>query len=555
MIQFVSKFSFLFVIFLAAWSSTAIAQNACFTENEAAQIIRTIKNPSKVKKDKQLKRELLRMQEKRESLNREAFEDIKNAELIVARSNQENRKNLIRVCGILKETGWLRKEIVGDDGVDAMLFIIRNSDELEIQEQLFPVLAEAAKAGFISKANLAPPLDKKRIAERGKQIFGTQIRVRDEIGYLYPLENKANVDRWRKSYDLPRLAEFIKLIEMDYRTIVVSMPLPPQLTSKKSVLPISKTNDAANLGLTENDDEILSIESGLVNLNLRVLNKDLLGTRGLDLKKEDFLVYENGELQNIGFFSTTDTPFDLVLLLDLSGSTREKQYLIAESAASFIQLARPGDRIAIVAFTDRISIVSEFSSDKQKLYEKVRKIDDYGTSRVWDALEFTYEKLLSKQDPGRRSAVVFMTDGVDNSLMQNRARQRAGSYFYSSRPSQITFTDLLETVRKNETTLFSIYLDTENGYSGTYASPKSYRQARRGLEFLAEESGGQFYRAAQLEDLNGIYERIINDLSEVYSVGYESKNEDRDGSWRAVNVKVKGRADLTVKSKSGYYAR
>ncbi len=554
MIRFVAKFSFLSVILLASWPSNAIAQNACLTENEAAQIIRTIRNPYKVKKDKRLKRELLSMQEKRESLNREAFEDTKNAELIAARSNRENKNNLIRVCGILKETGWLRKEIVGDDGVEAMLFIIRNSDELEIQDQLFPVLAEAAKAGLISKANLAALLDKKRIAERGKQIFGTQIKIRDEIGYLYALENKANVDRWRKSYDLPPLAEFIKLIEMDYRTIVVSMPLPPQLTSKKSVLPISKTNDA-DLGLTENDDEILNIESGLVNLNLRVLNKDLLGTRGLDLKKEDFFVYENGELQDIAFFSTTDTPFDLVLLLDLSGSTREKQYLIAESAARFIQLARPGDRIAIVAFTDRISIVSEFSSDKQKLYEKVRKIDDYGTSRVWDALEFTYEKLLSKQDPDRRSAVVFMTDGVDNSLMQNRARQRAGSYFYSSRPSEITFTDLLETVRKNETTLFSIYLDTENGYSGTYASPKSYRQARRGLEFLAEESGGQFYRAAQLEDLNGIYERIINDLSEVYSVGYESRNEDRDGSWRAVNVKIKGRADLTVKSKSGYYAK
>ena len=101
---------------------------------------------------------------------------------------------------------------------------------------------------------------------------------------------------------------------------------------------------------------------------------------------------------------------------------------------------------------------------------------------------------------------------------------------------------------------FSLYLDTEQLYSGRSANAKSYRQARQGLKFLAEESGGLFYRAQQLEDLSGLYEKIINDLSEVYSLGYEPKNAVRDGSWRELKVKIKGRPDLTVRSKNGYYA-
>lgn len=540
----------LFVLFFI--SSAAFAQNQCLSEAEANKIIQTIKNPPKLKKDKNLKRELLTMQKVQTDLNGKVLGNPEKNRQFVQELNNLSRRNLIRLCRIFNEYGWLTKEFVDTEGLEAALFIIRNSNDVEIQREIFPVIVEATQKGFISKANLASLIDRIRIKSGGRQIFGTQIKIEDEVGFLYPLENETNVDKWRKIYELPSLSDFIKTIESEYRTIVVKMPQQPMLKNDKNV---SKSSDNLLLGLSVDDDEVLNIESKLVNLNVRILDKDLNGTRGLKLKKEDFQVFENGEEQEISFFSNTDTPFDLVLLLDLSGSTLQKQELIADSARRFIELARPKDRIAIIGFTDRVRIVSEFSSNKNELFAKLEAIDDYGSSKVWDALDFTYKKILAaSQEKGRRSAVVFMTDGVDNTLLQNSIRINGRSSYNSMQPSKITFTELLETVRNNDANVFSIYLDTELSYLGRYANDKSYRQARRSLQMLAEESGGQYYRAGQIEELNGIYKKIVNELSEVYSLGYEPKDEKNDGSWRELKIKLKGKPDLTVKTKLGYYA-
>ncbi len=542
----------LLVIFFA--STTTFAQNQCLSEAEANKVIQTIKNPPKLKKNKSLRRELVKMREAQTELNDKILAQTENNKPLVERLNALSREHLVRLCGIYKEYGWLTKNIVETEGLEAALFIIRNSNNAGLQREIFPVVVEASQAGLIPKANLASLIDRIRLKSGGRQIFGTQLKVEDEIGYLYPLENEAKVDDWRKTYQLPPLADFIKQIETEYRTLVVKMPSSPILKNNKT-LNVSKGDDDLGLGLSDDEDEVLSIESRLVNLNVRVLDENLNGTRGLNLKREDFQVFENGIKQEISFFSTADTPFDLVLLLDLSGSTLEKQGLIADSAKRFIELARPKDRIAIISFTDRAKIISEFSSDKQELFAKLEAIDDYGSSKVWDALDFTYKKILAKSEKGRRSAVVFMTDGVDNTLMQDIGRSGSGGSFYNSlQPSKITFTELLETVRKNDANVFSIYLDTELLYTSRLINDKSYRQARRSLQMIAEESGGQFYRAGQIEALNGIYKNIINDLSEVYSLGYEPSDAKNDGTWRELKIKIKEKPGLTVKSKKGYYA-
>ena len=119
-----------------------------------------------------------------------------------------------------------------------------------------------------------------------------------------------------------------------------------------------------------------------------------------------------------------------------------------------------------------------------------------------------------------------MTDGVDNAL------GGGGGGF------EISFADLLEAVRKNDELIIPIYLDTErdreylNGYE-----KRLYENARNTLALLAQESGGFYYKARKIEDLNGVYDQVINDLGKVYSVGYRPTNEKRDGSWRAVVVK------------------
>ena len=137
-----------------------------------------------------------------------------------------------------------------------------------------------------------------------------------------------------------------------------------------------------------------------------------------------------------------------------------------------------------------------------------------------------------------------MTDGVDNAL--------GGS---SGSGSAISFADLLEAVRKNDELLIPIYLDTEsdNDFLSSFGR-RTYENARKTLALLAQESGGLYYTARKIEDLNGVYDQVINDLGKVYSLGYRPTNEKRDASWRTVTVAMPSHQDLKARARPGYYA-
>jgi Ca-activated chloride channel family protein len=232
--------------------------------------------------------------------------------------------------------------------------------------------------------------------------------------------------------------------------------------------------------------------------------------------------------------------------MDLSGSTADKRDLIRKSTRRFIEAARPTDRIAILAFADDVWVVCPLTVDRARLLAAAGKIEGGGGSHVWDALAFTLDNVFESASSPRRRAVVFMTDGVDNAL----------NSFYGSGGSKISFADLLESVRKHDALVVPIYLDTEdrNSYFGD-SGRRTYASARNTLAMLALESGGLYYSARKVEDLNGVYEQVIEDLSKVYSIGYRSTNEKRDGSWRGVNIEIPGHRDLKTRARPGYYAR
>jgi VWFA-related protein len=216
--------------------------------------------------------------------------------------------------------------------------------------------------------------------------------------------------------------------------------------------------------------------------------------------------------------------------------------LIRRSTRRFIEAARPTDRIAIVTFADDFWVVSPLTVDRAKLLSSANQISGGGGSRVWDALEFTLDHIFESATSPRRRAVVFMTDGVDNALGMGSAGSR------------ISFADLLESVRQHDALIVPIYLDTEGGdYLGDLGH-RMYENARNTLGVLAFESGGLYYSARKLEDLNGVYEQVIEDLSKVYSLGYRSTNEKRDGSWRAVNIATPAHPELKTRARPGYYA-
>jgi VWFA-related protein len=294
---------------------------------------------------------------------------------------------------------------------------------------------------------------------------------------------------------------------------------------------------------TESVDETITIDTGLVDLNVSVFSRNAKLPVG-ELQQKDFVVLENGEAEEISFFAAASAPFDLVLLLDLSGSTADKLDLIKKSAKRFVEAARPTDRIGIVTFTNTPEVVSVLTSDRTLLFERIKKIEKpHGGTNFWDALYFVLRAMLHKAS--RRSAVIVMTDGVDNALPGVAGD---GSY--------VSFEELVETVRRSESIVLPIYLDTEREMiKERRATELSYLYARRELAQLAAESGSIVYQARKLEDLKGVYEQVIRDLGTVYSIGYRPKNTERNGTWRSVTVQLVGRPDLAARTKRGYYAK
>ena len=290
--------------------------------------------------------------------------------------------------------------------------------------------------------------------------------------------------------------------------------------------------------------DTIRIESDLVNLNVSVINRNRPAPSRLEQK--DFAVLENGEPQEISFFASGDTPFDLVLLLDLSGSTSDKIGLIRKSAKRFVDAARPADRIAIFTFSSEIQLVSRLTSDHKALQKSIEDIEKpSGGTNFWDALRFVLEHVVNQsQVENRRSAVVVMTDGIDNAL--------PGVFGDGSVTS---FEELMKIVQHSEAIVLPIYLDTETEQKNHVSLQEAYALARQELAMLAAESGNEIYRARKLKDLNGVYEQVIRDLSTVYSIGYRPGNRARDGSWRAVTVKLIGYPDLAVRTKRGYYGK
>src|SRR5215217_7063894 len=291
--------------------------------------------------------------------------------------------------------------------------------------------------------------------------------------------------------------------------------------------------------------ETIRIDSDLVDLKVSVLGFPL-NTQPPILDPKDFLILEDGVPQEITFFAAADTPFDLVLLLDLSGSNSKNLKMIRNSAKRFVDAARDVDRIALVTFTDQPALYSSFSLDRKKLKKTIDEMDDaIGGTNFWDSMDYVLSHLIPQGSGLRRSAIVVMTDGIDNALPD-----------VPGPGSRVPFEVLLTTIRNSESIVFPIYLDTEEENVKRYHVPRTaYETAREQLGQIANACGTPMYRAARLSDLDSVYAQVVRDLSTVYSIGYRPTNKSLDGKWRNVEVLLIKRSDLFARTKRGYYAK
>jgi VWFA-related protein len=301
----------------------------------------------------------------------------------------------------------------------------------------------------------------------------------------------------------------------------------------------------AGIAASQDPIETIRIDSDLVDLKVSVLGFDPKAPVPL-LEPKDFLVMEDGIPQEISFFAAADTPFDLVLLLDLSGSNSKNLKMIRNSAKRFVDAARDIDRIALVTFTDQPALYSSFSLDRRKLKKTIDEMDEaIGGTKFWDSMDYVLKDLIPRGSGLRRSAIVVMTDGIDNALPD-----------VPGPGSRVSFEELIHKIRESETIVFPIYLDTEEENVKRYHVPRAaYAQARAQLSQIAVVCGTPMYQAARLSDLDEVYAQVVRDLSTVYSIGYRPTNKALDGKWRGVEVHLIKRSDLFARTKRGYYAR
>ncbi len=303
-------------------------------------------------------------------------------------------------------------------------------------------------------------------------------------------------------------------------------------------------------------NDAIRIETRLVNLNVKAVDK--VGQPLTNLSREDFVIFEDGIQQEIAYFDPVTAPINLVLLLDLSGSTKDKREVMVKAAQKFIDALSPKDRVAVAAFTRQFFVLSHFTTDRRLLKERIEKVKEKkGGTAFYDAMWTTLDLLREVKEP--RKAIVVLTDGVDESLLPS-----------GFEPSHHTFAELLERVAEEEITIYPINLNTEiakalsriNRPGVSEQTRERLRErllrpneiASQQLAALAEQTAGMVFKAEDENELEKAYERVATELRLLYSLAYYPANSEAGGGFRKIQVQV-NRAGAVARTRRGYYVK
>ncbi|HQU92707.1 MAG TPA: VWA domain-containing protein [Pyrinomonadaceae bacterium] len=485
-----------------------------------------------------LRDELLKSATAITDLLRKSRLDGKDGETAKSQLTETQTASSGRLCSMLNTAGWPTRASVTADGMNAFLFLIGRTLTMRMQLELYPLVAASYEKGELEGSEiLAAYVDRLRLAIGRKQLYGTQVYIKDGFLVQGPIENAASVDKRRELMKIVPLRQYERSLEIANRLpLIRSVTEPVGSFAEKQ----SASNSAAagddSLGL-ENEGPVIKLETAFVSIDVNV--PDAADGTSVVLEKSDFKLFDNGRPVEIETFSKAETPFDIVLLLDLSGSTSEKVGLIKKTTKRFVEMKRPGDRVAVITFNDTQNIVSELEADQKILLDRIKKIGGNGASAVWKSLDFALDMLDEKSEKGRRRAIVLMTDGADNLLS-----------FAPRLTSPTSFADLIESVQNSNATIFPVFLDTFQGLSPTFRE-----NAYRTLDYIAEQSGGTIYAAKKLDDLSEIYHRVMKGVGTVYTLGFSPDGESTGVAWRTIKVEVPSHPTLKLRHRPGYFTR
>jgi VWFA-related protein len=314
------------------------------------------------------------------------------------------------------------------------------------------------------------------------------------------------------------------------------------------------------ISTTKAQDDVLTTETSLVQLNVGVVNKQ--GNHILNLSKGDFTIYEDGAKQPIQFFEPTEAPFSVVMLLDMSGSTVNFRQQVQASAIRFLDALKPEDRVAVVQFNGKgVKSLLGFSQDRNRTAYAISNASGAGATPLYDGLKFALAE-LSKENR-KRKAVVVLTDGIDTEARKvdtdTLARVADADVSTAIKPeASPQLNGVLNEAARQGVTIFPIALPSGDPKRLPLPDPAifaKYTAARTRMQLLADLTGGALNDIHRLDEMAKIYVEVAASLRTLYTVGYQAPGRTaKDGKWHEIRIET-AYPELIARTRTGYFAK
>ncbi len=516
--------------------------------------------------------------------------DLRGVVRVQTSSGRVTADNLTATVSLITETGGITYRAGAQPLGDVTLESTSGNVDCEIEDGLN--LRSFIRAGGSISWSADPMLHttsvEKQLGNRGPMLYAGTVKgnvvVHVKPSFATPaavaINSGAQADKASHERPAPELAE-------------------PQQTGSHSTIPARVPADQRTERETSPGDgqhplvlpDTLKVDVDSVFLNVSVRDRNT--NRSVPgLQKDDFRIYEDGAPQQVAQFLPSEAPFNLLLLLDVSGSTASYLKLMKQAAVDFTHQINESDRVAVATFNNSVELIQNFTNDRTAAERAINRIRSGGGTAFYDALMTCLDRYMRGIEG--RSAIVVFTDGVDNQL------EGMGG-------SMTRYDQLYRRVQEADTMIYTILLDTEGdvmsrapmgrrggigGYPGgrrggrfpgggfpfpipfpqpspsPYPTPSpspyprsqrnesaAYEEARNQLQEIADQTGGRMYSPHKIDELSGVYSEIADDLRIQYQLAYNSTNLAHDGAWREIRILIDNRPEAVVRTRKGYYAR
>jgi len=268
-------------------------------------------------------------------------------------------------------------------------------------------------------------------------------------------------------------------------------------------------------------------DSRLVVLHASVVDRK--GKLLTDLPQSAFKVYENGAEQSIKLFKREDVPVSLGMVIDNSGSMRDKRPRVERASLDLVRASNQQDEVFIVNFNDEAYLDVEFTNDMHLLEQGIARIDSRGGTALRDSISMSIDYLKEKGKKDKKVLLV-VTDGNDTASNDRNTLEK-----------------LVMKAQKSEVLIYAVGLLSDE-------EPHDAKKARRVLDALTHTSGGLAYYPKDLTEVDAIAERVAHEIRNQYIIAYTPSNPALDGTFRQIHVAVKGPGSPVVRTRTGYFA-